>query len=94
MLFYVLNELVSALFVKEDRVLDLLVADRVKILQRTILKLVLDSLDTESVRDRGKNLHILKRFVSALLLRHTVHCAHIVQSVGKLDDNNPYVVCH
>ena len=89
-----LDELISALLVHKKGVFDFAVTNRVEVLQRTVLKLVFDRLDTEAVSYRREYLHVFEGFIPALLLGHTVHSAHIVQSVCELYDDDADIVRH
>ena len=63
-------------------------------MQRAVLELILDGFDTEAVSYRRENLHIFNGFIPALLLGHTVHRAHIVESVRELYHHYSEVVGH
>ncbi len=84
----------TVLLVKQQSVLDLLVADGIEVLQRAILKLLLDGFDTEPMCDRRVNLHVFNRLIASLLLGHTIHSPHIVQTVRELDDNDADIIRH
>ena len=56
--FYVLDKPLALAFLEHNRLLNFLVADGIEVLQRTVLELLLDGFDTETVSDRRENLHI------------------------------------
>src|SRR4051794_20530910 len=74
-----------------DEALDLLVLARVQRLEREVLELPLDRVDTEAVRERRVDLQGLLRLVDLLLLRHRLQRAHVVEAVGELDQDDPDV---
>ena len=94
LIFYRFNKLVTVVFGKADSIFNLLVTNRVKVLQRQILKLVFYGFDTEAVSNRSIYLHIFVSLISSALLRHTAYCTHIMQTVGKFNNNYSDVVCH
>ncbi len=73
---------------------DLLVALRVEVLQRQILQLPLGLLHAEAVGDGGVDLHRLKGLGALLLRRLIGHGAHVVQTVGDLDEDDADVLGH
>ena len=77
-----------------DQPLDLVVLARVQSLEREVLKLPLDRMDTEPVRDRGVDVERLASLIDLLLLSHGRDRAHVVQAVGELDQDDPDVRGH
>ena len=73
---------------------DLAVAVGVEVFEREILKLPLHLLQTETVGDGRVDLHRFERFFELLLRDHVFHRAHVVQSVGDLDEDNADVLRH
>ena len=77
-----------------DQPLDLVVLARVQRLEREVLELPLDRVDTEPVRDRRVDVERLARLLDLLLLGHRLDRAHVVQAVGELDQDDPDVRRH
>ena len=77
-----------------ERLDDLLIADRVEVLQRQILQLPLHLLHAEPVGDGGVDLHRFKRLLLLLLRGLVLHRAHVVQAVGDLDEDDADVLAH
>ena len=73
---------------------DLFVADRVEVLQRQIFKLALDFLNTETVGKRCVDVHGLERDAALFCVGLCREGAHIVQTVGKLDEDDADVFGH
>ena len=46
------------------------------------------------MRDGRVNLHILQRFIALLLRFPEGRRPHVMQAVGKLDDDNPDIIRH
>ena len=76
------------------RVRDGAVALGVEVEQREVFELPLDLLHAEAVRDGGVDLHRLEGFDALLLLALIGHRAHIVQTVGHLDEDDADVLGH
>ena len=76
------------------RLFNFSVGNRVEVAYREILKLLLHGTDTEAVRYRGIYLDGFTRGVAPLLLRHEFKRAHIVQTVGKLNDYHADILTH
>ena len=72
----------------------LVVAGRVEVLEREVFKLPFRALHTETVRDGGVYLHRFKRFYALLFGGLIGHRAHVVQTVGNLDENDADVLGH
>ena len=77
-----------------QRLDDLPVANGVQIFQRQILQLPLHALHTQTVGDGGVNFHGLEGFLLLLLRRLVLHGAHVVETVGDLDEDDPDVLGH
>ena len=73
---------------------DFLIALRVEILQGEIFQLPLGALHAQPVRDGGVDLHGLQRLAALLLGRLIVHGAHVVETVGDLDEDHADVLGH
>ena len=70
------------------------IGDGIEKADRQILKLLLGRADTEPVRNGRIDLKRLECDVAALLRRHKIERAHIVQTVRELDDDNADVLIH
>ena len=90
----VVHEGFEFIHLRVQRVGYLLIALRVKVLERQILQLPLGALHTETVRDGRVDLHRLKRLGALLLGGLVGHRAHIVQAVGDLDEDDADVLGH
>ena len=77
-----------------DQSLDLPVLAGMECLEREVLELPLDRVDTEPVRDRGVDVERLARLVDLLLLGDRVDRPHVVQAVGELDQDDADVRSH
>ena len=77
-----------------DEALDLLVLARVQRREREILELPLDRVDAEAMRDRRVDLQGLLGLLDLLLLGHRLDRAHVVQTIGELDQDDPHVGGH
>ena len=77
-----------------DQLLDLVVLAGMQDLEREILELPLDRVDSQSVRQRCVDLECLARLRQLLLFRHRAQSAHVVQAVGELDQDDPHVGGH
>ncbi len=71
-----------------------LVLFRLEILECQILELRFDAGHTEAMRQRGVQLPRLERDALALVWRQRIERAHVVQSVGKLDDDDARIARH
>jgi hypothetical protein len=74
--------------------LDLGVLARVQRLEREVLELPLDRVDTESVCERRVHLECLARLLELLLLAEILDRAHVVEPVGQLDEDDAPVLRH
>ena len=70
------------------------VAPRVQVLERQLLQLAVGLVQAEPVRDRRVDVERLARDAQALVGRHRVHRAHVVQPVGELDQDHAHVARH
>ena len=77
-----------------DHLLDLLVLARMQRLEREVLELPLERVDTEAVRERRVDLERLARLLQLLLLAEVLDRAQVVQAVGELDQDHPQVLRH
>ena len=77
-----------------DHRLDLGVLAGMQRLEREVLELPLDLVDAEPVRERRVDLERLARLLDLLLAPEVLERAHVVQPVGELDQDDPYVVGH
>ncbi len=77
-----------------DELLDLVVLARVQALEREVLELPLHRVDSEPVRERRIDLERLARLLDLLLLVERLERAHVVQTVGELDEDDPHVGGH
>ena len=73
---------------------DLPVAHGIQIFQGEILQLPLHLLHAQTVGDGGVDLHGLKGFLLLLLRRLILHGAHVVETVGYLDEDDPDILGH
>ena len=81
-LLYFLKYLLPVLLSEHQQIFYFLIGNRIKVLYRKILKFFFYRTDTKPVRYGSINLKSFKRFIALFLLRHSVYCAHIVQTVG------------
>ena len=77
-----------------DQARDLSVRPRVERLERQILELPLHILNAEAVRERRVDLQRLGRDPPLLLLGERSERAHVVETVGELDQQDPDVARH
>ena len=77
-----------------DHAADLLELVRLKVVERKILKLPLDVVDPQPVRDGCVDLKRLARLEDAAVLAQRPERAHVVQPVGQLDDDDADVLAH
>ena len=67
---------------------------RLGIFERQVIKLCLDLGNTKPLCDRSIDIHGFFCFFQLLLRSHILQGTHIVQTVGKLDDDNTDIFCH
>ncbi len=72
----------------------LAVARRVEVLDRQVLELALDPPHPQPMRQRGVDLQRLARDPLLLCDRQVLEGAHVVQTVGELDEHHADVVDH
>ena len=77
-----------------DHRLDLGVLARVQRLEREVLELPLERVDTEPVRERRVDLERLPRLLHLLLLAEVLDRAQVVEAVGELDQDDAHVLGH
>ena len=77
-----------------DHRLDLGVLARVQRLEREVLELPLEGVDTEPVRERRVDLERLARLLHLLLLAEVLDRAQVVEAVGELDQDHADVLGH
>ena len=77
-----------------DHLLDLLVLARMQRLEREVLELPLERVDTEAMRERRVDLERLARLLELLLLAEVLDRAQVVEAVGELDQDDPQVLRH
>ena len=65
-----------------------------KDLEREVLELPLERVDTEPVRERRVDLECLLGLLHLLLLAEVLDRPHVVEAVGKLDEDDPDVLGH
>ena len=58
------------------------------------LQLPVCRIQAEAVRDRRVNLHRLAGNAAPLLRRHVVERAHVVRTIGELDENHAHIARH
>ena len=59
-----------------------------------IFKFPLDPVDTESSRERNIDIHGLLSFLNLFLGSLVSQCTHVVETVGKLDEDDSDVIRH
>ena len=91
---YLCDEEIAFILLYFENMLDLGIGIRIKVMERKILKLVLDGLDTESVCDRSVDIHCFKSGFSLLGARPAGKCTHVVETVTELDEHYSYVARH
>ena len=77
-----------------DLLLHLLIAYVIKVEEAEILKLLLDSLDTETVSQGCVNIHRLKGDGTLAILLLCRKSTHIMKSVAELDKDNADILGH
>ena len=77
-----------------DHRLDLGVLAGVQRLEREVLELPLEGVDTEAVRERRVDLERLARLLHLLLLAEVLDRAEVVEAVGELDQDHADVLGH
>ena len=88
------QERLALLAPRLDGFLHLVVGDRIDVLERQVFQLAANLAHAEAVRDRRVNL---QRLLGDLLLplgREVLQGAHVVQTVGQLDEHHADVVHH
>ncbi len=70
------------------------VGGRFEVLERQLLELVLDLAHPEPVGDRRVDVARLLRDLDATLLRQVMQRAHVVETIGELDQDDADVVDH
>ena len=92
----VLLDLVDELLVFRGKLvqvtLDGLVGLRVEVLERQLLQLLAHFLDAHAAGERRVDVEGLLGDAPALVRRHELQGAHVVQAVGELDQQHPHVV--
>ena len=73
---------------------DLLVLVGLQVEEGEVLQLPLDGVDAEAVGDGGVDLQRLAGLEDAPVLAQGRQCAHVVQAVGQLDDDDADVLGH
>ena len=68
-----------------------LVGLRVEMAEGEVLQLVPDLLDAHAPGERGVDVQRLLRDATALVLRHELEGAHVVQPIGELDEEHAHV---
>ena len=89
-----LNEPFSRAPLGVDADAERLVGLRFEVTERQFLELVLDLAHAEPVGDGGVDIARLLRNLDPALLRQVVECAHVVQAVGQLHQDDADVVDH
>ena len=79
---------------KLEQTLNFFIGNRVQKTQGDVFQLFLDRTDTQSVSKRSINFHCFQCFFPAFIFFPVLTSTHIVQTVGKLYDNNAHVFCH
>ena len=77
-----------------DQLFDFRVLARVERREGEVLELPLDRVDPETVRERRVDLQRLVRLQRLFLLRQRAERAHVVETVGQLDQDHPDVGGH
>ena len=67
---------------------------RVEVVNGNSFHLVLDIAHTETVSDRRIEIHRFERGFALFFGRARVECAHIVETVGELYDDNADILAH
>ena len=70
------------------------VAHRVQVLEREVLQLEVERVQTQPVRDRRVDVERLARDALAMDRRHRVQRAHVVEPVGELDQDDADILRH
>jgi hypothetical protein len=71
-----------------------LVAQRIKVRERQLLKLVVQRVEAQAIGDGGIDLHRLAGNPPPLRRRHCTERAHVVQPVRELDEDDAHVARH
>jgi len=69
-------------------------APRRQVAERQLLQLAIELVQAQAMGDRGVDVQGLAGDAVALLDRHRRHRAHVVQTVGQLDEDDPHVPGH
>ena len=93
-LFDALQELLVLAALSCQTVDNLLISDRIQMLEREILEFPLDSLHAQTMRNRSIDFHRLQRFGTLFCLAHELDRPHVVQTVGQLDQDDADVLRH
>ena len=65
-----------------------------QVLETQILQFAIDVIQPEAVGDRRIDFHGLAGDALAFVVRHGFQRAHIVQTIGQLDENDTHIVRH
>jgi hypothetical protein len=77
-----------------DELLDLVVLAGMEALEREVLQLPLDRVNTQTVRQWRVDLERLASLLDLLVLRQGAQRAHVVKAIGELDQDDPHVGGH
>ncbi len=77
-----------------DPLHDVLVGLRLEVAESKVFQLPFHLTDAQAVSQRGVDVQRLVRDLPALDLRERVERAHVVEAVGKLDEDDPEVLRH
>ena len=70
------------------------VAHRIQVAEGEVVEFLVDRVEAQPVGDRGVDVARLAGHALAFGRWHRIERAHIVQAVGKLDQDDPYVARH
>ena len=71
-----------------------MISHRIKMFERKVLQLLLDTANPQPVCQRSVNFHRFQRLDTLLFRNSVVQGAHIVQPVCQLDNDDPDILCH
>ena len=77
-----------------DLLHEIVICFRLKVLEGQVIELDLDTGDTKPLRERSIDLHCLTSLLLLLLRSHVLERSHIVETVCKLYDDDPDILCH
>ena len=77
-----------------DRACEDPIAHLVEMLERQVLQLEVKRIQAEAIRNRRVDVERLARNAATMRVRHRIERAHVVQTVGELDQDDAHIARH